>query len=99
MAASPRARFTPLARADLEEIWRYTFGRWSPDQADRYHQAIVDAAGELATGAKVGRPVEIRAGYLKYAVGSHVIFYRRTGAGIDVIRVLHRRMDVPSRLS
>lgn len=99
MGASPRARFTPRARADLEEIWRYTFGRWSPDQADRYHQAIVDAAGELATGAKVGRAVEIGAGYLKYAVGSHVIFYRQTDAGIDVIRILHQRMDVSSRLS
>ncbi|MCJ2115616.1 type II toxin-antitoxin system RelE/ParE family toxin [Methylobacterium sp. J-001] len=99
MAASPRARFTPLTRADLDEIWRYTFGRWSPDQADRYHQEIVGTAGALAAGAKVGRAVEIRAGYLRYAVGSPLIFYRQTEAGIDVIRVLHQRMDVPSRLS
>jgi toxin ParE1/3/4 len=53
----------PRARADLEEIWRSTFGRWSPDQADRYHQGIVDVADELATGAKAGCTVEIRAGY------------------------------------
>lgn len=64
MAASPGARLPPLARADREEIWRYAFGLWSPDQADRYHRRIVDVAGELATGAKVGCTVEIRAGYL-----------------------------------
>ena len=72
---------------------------WSPHHADRTHPAIVDAAGDLETGATAARAVEIGAGYLKYAVGSHVIFYRQTDAGIDVIRILHQRMDVPSRLS
>ncbi|MGU3465180.1 type II toxin-antitoxin system RelE/ParE family toxin [Methylobacterium sp. C33D] len=98
MGNSARARFTPLARSDLEEIWRYTVGQWSADQADRYHQDIVNAATELANGAKIGRPVEIRAGYLKYRVGSHFIFYRRTDAGIDVIRILHQRMDTDSHI-
>ncbi|MEE7465135.1 plasmid stabilization protein ParE [Methylobacterium fujisawaense] len=98
MGNSARARFTPLARSDLEEIWRYTVGQWSADQADRYHQDIVNAATELANGAKIGRAVEVRAGYLKYRVGSHFIFYRRTDAGIDVIRVLHQRMDTDSHI-
>lgn len=98
MGNSARARFTPLARSDLEEIWRYTVGQWSADQADRYHKAIVSAATELASGTKVGRPVEVRAGYLKYRVGSHFIFYRRTDAGIDVIRILHQRMDTDQHI-
>ncbi|WP_182178929.1 type II toxin-antitoxin system RelE/ParE family toxin [Methylobacterium radiotolerans] len=98
MGNSARARFTPLARSDLEEIWRYSSGQWSADQADRYHLDIVNAATELANGAKSGRPVEVRAGYLKYRVGSHFIFYRRTDAGIEVIRILHQRMDTDSHI-
>jgi plasmid stabilization system protein ParE len=31
-------------------------------------------------------------------VGSHIVFYRFTGARLDVIRILHRRMDVASHL-
>lgn len=98
MASSARARFTPLARSDLDEIWRYTFEHWSADQADGYHQDIVSAATELACGTKVGRLVEVRAGYLKHRVGSHFIFYRRTDTGIDVVRVLHQRMDIEQHL-
>lgn len=35
-------RLTPRAESDLEEIWLYTFKTWSPEQADRYHNDIVD---------------------------------------------------------
>nr|WP_323123832.1 hypothetical protein [Burkholderia alba] len=31
-------------------------------------------------------------------VGSHVVFYRATTATLDVIRVLHQRMDVDRHL-
>ncbi|MGO4335377.1 type II toxin-antitoxin system RelE/ParE family toxin [Labrys sp. KB_33_2] len=48
----------------------------------------------LAAGAKTGRPVEIREGYLKYNVGSHIVFYRRMEQIIDIIRILHQRMDI-----
>ena len=30
-------RLFPLAEADLEEIWLYTFNNWSLEQADKYH--------------------------------------------------------------
>ncbi len=34
-------RLTPLAEADLEEIWFYTFRHWSIEQADSYHRSLV----------------------------------------------------------
>ncbi|TWS22632.1 type II toxin-antitoxin system RelE/ParE family toxin [Tsukamurella sputi] len=40
--------------------------------------------------------VEIRDGYRRYTVGSHLIFYRARSEGVDVVRVLHQRMD-PTR--
>jgi plasmid stabilization system protein ParE len=35
----------------------------------------------------------LRAGYYKIPCGSHVLFYRLAADGIDVVRILHERMD------
>jgi toxin ParE1/3/4 len=93
MARSSRYRLSPRAETDLEEIWLYTFRNWSREQADAYVSRLVAAFEGLGSEARTGRPIEAREGYFKYAVGSHLIFYRRSRAGIDVIRVLHQRMD------
>nr|WP_244098424.1 type II toxin-antitoxin system RelE/ParE family toxin [Burkholderia ambifaria] len=45
-----------------------------------------------------GRPSRAGNGYWRYMVGSHVVFYRETADSLDVIRVLHQRMDVDRHL-
>ncbi|RQT38490.1 type II toxin-antitoxin system RelE/ParE family toxin [Burkholderia contaminans] len=52
----------------------------------------------LARSEKAGRTCIVRDGYFRYAVGSHVVFYRETEYTIDVIRVLHQRMDIEQHL-
>ena len=91
-------RLSPRAESDLEEIWRFTLRTWSLEQADRYHNAIVDAFEDLAADRRSGRPVDIRDGYFNYPVGAHVVFYRFLESGLVVVRVLHRRMDVERHL-
>jgi toxin ParE1/3/4 len=91
-------RLSPLAEADLEEIWLYTFRQWSPEQADDYLRNIIVSMEGLASGHKTGHRIDVREGYWKYLVGAHVIYFRYTDAGIDVTRVLHGRMDVERRL-
>jgi toxin ParE1/3/4 len=86
-------KLTPRAMTDLEEIWQYTVKTWSIKQADAYYNSIVTAFEALVSGGKEGRLVDIRPGYLKYAVGSHFIYYRKQAEKIIVVRVLHRRMD------
>ena len=56
----------------------------------------VEACEALADGRRKGRNADnIRPGYRKLSVGSHVLFFRVTGGGeIDVVRILHQRMDV-----
>ena len=99
MPDKPRAcLLSPRAKADLEEIWLFTYRNWSIEQADGYHAAILDAFDGLATGSKTGRIVDIRDGYFKYAVGSHLVFYRLTERELIVVRVLHQRMDVGRHL-
>ena len=89
---------SPLAEIDLEEIWRYTVENWSVKQAAAYHADILDAFEGLASGLKVGRRADIREGYFKYAVGSHLIYYRQQDSEIAIIRILHQRMDVSRHL-
>lgn len=91
-------RLSPLAVADLEDIWLYTFKQWSPEQADAYHHHLIAAIVALAKGGKVGRRTDIREGYFKCAVGRHFVFYRHSDASLDVIRILHQRMDVERHL-
>jgi toxin ParE1/3/4 len=93
----PEARFTPKAQDDLNDIWDYTFTRWDGDQADRYVTMIVKACQDLATGRVTGRGAEdVKPGYSNFRTGSHIVFYRHVHDAtedIEVVRILHERMD------
>lgn len=90
-------RLSPLAEADLEEIWLYTASRWSMEQADAYHRNFVEAFKGLAAGIKQGRP-SVLPDFQKYLCGSHVIYFLRHTDRLDVIRILHQRQDVERHL-
>ena len=90
---------SPLARADLDGIWDYSAEQWGETQAERYIRELWQAIEFVATDPRRGRACDdIRAGYHKYAVGRHVLFFRLTAAGIDVVRILHGRMDFDRHL-
>ena len=95
MPAKKRSyRLSPLAETDLEDIWIYTLDTWSAKQAEIYHATIISAFEDLAIGIRMGRISDVREGYFKYAIGLHMIYFKQTELGIDIIRVLHQRMDV-----
>lgn len=91
-------RLSPLAEADLEEIWLYTLRQWSLEQADIYHRNIIRTIEGLASGRTTWHKTKIRAGYWKYPVGKHVIFFQHPEGFLDVIRILHERMDIERQL-
>jgi toxin ParE1/3/4 len=85
---------TPRAQGDLNEIWTYTVRRWGTDQAEFYIRQIGQNIETVAAQPMIGRACpEVRAGYYKYPSGSHVLFYRMIDGGIDIVRILHERMD------
>ncbi len=90
--------YSPAAITDIDGIWDYTAKTWGLDQADRYTDEIRDACIDLSASVKHGRAVDVRDGYLKYAVGKHIVFFVRAGDGVAVIRVLHQRMDTERHL-
>lgn len=91
-------RISPLAQRDLEEIWSFTVEKWSWEQAGKYHADLLRACALLAGDHVKGREVDVRRGYSKYPVGSHFVFYRQRSYGIEIIRILHQRMDVSRHL-
>jgi toxin ParE1/3/4 len=85
---------TPRAQTDLDDIWNYTADRWGLDQTETYTRQLWKDIAAVAERPSLGRECsEVRRGYRKYPSGSHVLFYRPTADGIDVVRILHERMD------
>ncbi len=93
-------RLSNKAVADLEEIWLYTYENWSTEQADRYYRLLIAEIEYICDHADAGKPMDhIRKGYRASKVKSHFIFYRMADEGIiEVIRILHERMDVENRM-
>lgn len=89
------------ALKDIENIWLYTFEIWSLEQADRYYNLILDEIEYLSEHVDSGRDFgHIRKGYKYSKVKSHLIFYKKSKNGMtEIIRVLHERMDIESRLN
>ncbi len=94
-------RLSVKAAEDIENIWLYTVENWSAGQADRYINLIFDEIEYLSENPGSGKDVgHIRKGYQSAKVMSHIIFYRATSnqKTIEIIRVLHQRMDIENRL-
>lgn len=91
-----------LASQDLENIWLYTFENWSIEQADRYLNLIMDEIEYVAQKPDSGFDFSlVRKGYYSSRIKSHFIFYRidQKNSIVEIIRILHQRMDIGNRLS
>ena len=86
---------------DLNNIWHYTFNRWSENQADRYYSTIKYACKEIGLNPNLGKEYfEISKDLLGLKSGKHIIFYHLVSENeIEVIRILHGRMDLKTKLT
>ena len=94
----PRFRIKAAARADLKGIAKYTEQTWNREQRNSYLTEIDQVFHRLAENTELGKACDqIRSDYRVFPVGSHLVFYK-IGAGnvVEIIRVLHKRMDVSS---
>ena len=90
-------RLTPAAQRDLSEIWDFTEEHWDLDQAEKYIAEIRAAIERVAVDPDRGRACDdIREGYRRYGIGSHLVFFVGTADTVDIVRILHQRMD-PTR--
>ena len=91
---------TNAARADLKSIASYTQRRWGKAQRRIYAKQFDSAFRMLADNPETGTSCDsIKPGYRKFPTGSHVIFFREiSSTEIQVVRILHKRMDVARQL-
>jgi len=93
----PEYRLAPKAIEDMEAIWLYSLTNWGAKQTERYFDDLIEAFSLLAKNPNAGMACNhIRQNYRRYPVKQHVVYYRVTGYGVEVMRVLHSRM-LPTR--
>ena len=85
---------------DINNIWIYTAENWSVAQADRYYNLIYDEIEYIVNNFDMARDFgKIRKSYKCSKVKSHLNFFKKDKTNeIEVVRVLHERMDIESRL-
>jgi toxin ParE1/3/4 len=89
---------TELAKQDLLLIGRYTQMTWGRAQRNIYLTKIDESFRLLAMQPQLGQSCDdLRSGYRKYPVGRHLIFYRQSATGLEIVRILHSRMDIETR--
>ena len=90
-----QVRLSPLARADLEDIWDFTVAQWDEAQAQAYLMNLDTSMKLLATHPQLGRSIDhVREGYFTFPAASHLLVYRLRPGAIEFMRILHKRMDV-----
>ena len=95
----PSFRLTERAKADLRAIGRHTQATWGREQRNIYLARLDASFHLLAQEPHRGLACDdIRPGYYKYHVGRHLIFYRSSPDGVEIIRILHDRMDIETHL-
>ncbi len=92
-------RISEIAIEDLDGIWEYTFVNWSKAQADRYHGLIISEIVFIAENISSGKPMnQIKQGYSVSYVKSHMILFKRNEGVVEIMRILHQKMDIESNL-
>ena len=90
---------SPLAQADLDEIWDYV-ARDSPAAADRLVAAFQEKFLLLAKQPLLGQTrEELRPGIRSFVVGKYVVYYQLVDDRIRVVRVLHGSRDIGALFS
>ncbi|BBO86816.1 plasmid stabilization protein ParE (plasmid) [Desulfosarcina ovata subsp. sediminis] len=86
-------RLSPKAVEDMEAIWLYSLTHWGAKQTGRYIDDVIGAFELLAQNPEIGTACNhIRQNYRRYPIKRHVVYYRVTDYGIEVMRILHDRM-------
>lgn len=92
-------RLTPAAKDDLLEIWKYTIKAWGSKKAKQYLFDIETKLELVAVNPELGRVrPEINRNYFSFPASNHIIYYLKAENHIQIIAILHQRMDIVKRL-
>ena len=85
----------------MRNIAAHTLEHWGEPQRDAYISELFEAFRRLAETPQIATSIDgIREAYKNFPLGSHIIFFRKSDIHrIEIIRVLHKRMDAETHLS
>ena len=87
-------QLTPAAQGDLEEIWLYTAHTWSPQQAERYTDALEETFKRLLAMPEMARErLEFTPPVRIHPSGEHLVIYRIETDHLEILRILGGRQD------
>ncbi len=91
---------THKAKADLYDIAIFTQQRWGVEQRNLYVKQLDEAFRMLGKSPELGKSCsDVMPGYRKFPQGSHIVFYKAgSTSAIEVIRILHKSMDVETQI-
>ncbi len=91
-----RVLFAPAAESDLEMIHDYIAAA-NPAAAAALVARLEDLAARLADAPGMGRArPDLLPNLRSFPLGSYLLFYRPSGNGIEIVRVLHGARDIPA---
>lgn len=97
--ADPVANWAPAASRDVDDIWDYYATAASLETALRLVTSIVEAANRIAAHPLRGRSrSDLRPDLRSVRAPPFVVFYKTEPRGVEVVRVLHERRDLPGAL-
>lgn len=89
-------RLSAASQDDLRKIKAYSIATWGEQQAREYLDAIEKTLERLVISPDLGKKRdELFLGLRSFSVKQHVIFYRCHQEELEVVRVLHARMNIP----
>jgi toxin ParE1/3/4 len=95
-----RLSWSPQAERDVREIWAYYAVRASAEAASKVLRTIEAAVGRVANLPMAGRPRDdLRPSLRSVLAHPYLIFYRLKDGGVEIVRVLHERRDLPKALA
>ncbi len=91
-------RLSLQAEQDLLEIFLFGIENWGQKQADEYVNELSSSFELLAKNSDIGLiRSELYDGIRSFVSGSHIIFYRKLDAIIEISTILHQKADVKSK--
>jgi len=91
---------TNAAENDLREIIEYTLNEWGIEQVFTYRDQLESRLAMLAKFPEIGRANINLPSHIYYVIeGQHYVFYRIVDDGIEILRLLHGRMDIFQHIS
>lgn len=85
---------SPNAKKSLRDIKTYSLEHFGDKQTQIYLDKIRERVRFVAEKPNRGKNRdEIKEGYFSIAAGSHMIYYKIQSSHIDIIDVLHQKME------